>query len=404
MAHGPNSGSARGTDNDMDTLILFGILMLAVAAVWYFWKEHIISAFLHVKYAQLWLMALVSDDEVVQGTKNFLDKREFSAVPATTAHQLAQILGSMTNYLYIPVMAILTVAMFMRMHKRDNTMFPSKFSLEKLMQYQANIFTAPLPVLRDNPADEKYLKRGSKWEPGNQPEEFAKYNSLVKGNRFKLTAAEKVFAAQLVRHLKGHKWKPHEEALLAAFLFQCGRERRKAQQLLRIPAKAYYQHGDVLSRGARRYISQKSKALIKEAHKEHGSHWKEITRRHAYFETAIMSLLQFARQRAGVLATADFIWLRPTDRKLYYSLNTLGRSTHWCEVAGIWAHWDAEDAAQRPILDPQINNAVVALQIKLIRLGIVDGNAEPIIKEGQSEDVLTSGTDTQSQSGGVKHA
>ena len=376
MSH-PQQRQTGPGDNDLNALIIIAIFAGIAWLIWHFFKEYFIAGYLYVKYAQIWLLSMVSGDEVIAGMKSFLEKNELGKVPPTTARQVGQILGSITKFFYIAVFGVITVVLAVKLYRRDNVMFPSKFTLESLMQYQSQAFHAPLPVLRDNPADDKYLKRGSAWEPPNNPEEFARYQNLLQGNKFRLGAAQKVFAAQLSRKLSAYRFKPHDELLVACFLFLAGREREKARKLLRIAGLAYYNHGSMAK--AAKTIRRKADKLISEAHLKHGEHWKQIKTRHAYFETAMMALLQLARDKAGVMPTGEFIWLRPTDRVLYYALNNLGRYTHFCEAAGIWAHWDAEVRADRPILAPQVNGAAAALHVKLIRGGLVDGKAKPIM-------------------------
>ncbi len=50
-----------------------------------------------------------------------------------------------------------------------------------------------------------------------------------------------------------------------------------------------------------------------------------------------MGLLIYAK-RKGVLASSQFIWLRPYDRTLWYALNQIGGKATWAEAAGPWAH------------------------------------------------------------------
>ncbi len=54
--------------------------------------------------------------------------------------------------------------------------------------------------------------------------------------------------------------------------------------------------------------------------------------------------------RDGVQASADFLWLKPIDRRLWYMLNTVGRQTPFAEVAGPYAHWLAEREMGKRIL------------------------------------------------------
>ena len=76
------------------------------------------------------------------------------------------------------------------------------------------------------------------------------------------------------------------------------------------------------------------------------------------------AMLEFARQD-GVYATADFLWLKPLDRRLWYTLNTVGRATSFAEVAGIHAHFKTEKLFGRKIATPNVDSAVLALEVAL---------------------------------------
>ena len=54
---------------------------------------------------------------------------------------------------------------------------------------------------------------------------------------------------------------------------------------------------------------------------------RAVTARHAYATTAMMTLLNAARLHAGVLAPAQFAWLKLVDRSLWYALHSLGYET-----------------------------------------------------------------------------
>ena len=66
-------------------------------------------------------------------------------------------------------------------------------------------------------------------------------------------------------------------------------------------------------------------------------------------------------QEGGVLAPAQFVWLRAHDRALWYPLNNLGRQTLHMEAMGATAHYKAEKLAQRPIPRPKVVDAVKSL-------------------------------------------
>ena len=96
-----------------------------------------------------------------------------------------------------------------------------------------------------------------------------------------------------------------------------------------------------------------------------------IAGRHAWTHPALMSLLNEARLRAGVLPPAQFAWLRLIDRTLWYALQSLGFESEGIgrylhpnprvEAAGARDHWAYERASGRPIVSPRFERALEAL-------------------------------------------
>lgn len=91
---------------------------------------------------------------------------------------------------------------------------------------------------------------------------------------------------------------------------------------------------------------------------------QQIVQSHAYLLTVMAEMLEGARTD-GVQAAADFLWLKPVDRRLWYMLNTVGRQTPFVEVAGPFAHWVAEKEMGRRLLVPMVEEATNALEIAL---------------------------------------
>jgi len=93
---------------------------------------------------------------------------------------------------------------------------------------------------------------------------------------------------------------------------------------------------------------------------------------HAYTTPALMTVLSTARLRAGVLAPAQFAWLKLVDRSLWYALHSLGFESEGigrylhpnprAEAAGARDHWAAERAAGRPVTWPCVERALSALR------------------------------------------
>ena len=74
-----------------------------------------------------------------------------------------------------------------------------------------------------------------------------------------------------------------------------------------------------------------------------------------------MALLYRAR-RKGVLANAQFLWLRPMDRPLWYALCQCGGRTAMMEGAAAWAHYMMEEQAGHTLDSPHVASAVSSLR------------------------------------------
>jgi len=109
--------------------------------------------------------------------------------------------------------------------------------------------------------------------------------------------------------------------------------------------------------------------------------------RHGYTAPALMSVLTEARRRSGVLAPAQFAWLKLVDRRLWYALHSLGfpsdgsgKDLHpnpRVEAVGARDHWAAECIAGRPILTAMVDRALAA-----IRATAADPRRQPNEQEG----------------------
>lgn len=88
---------------------------------------------------------------------------------------------------------------------------------------------------------------------------------------------------------------------------------------------------------------------------------------HAWSHTLLISLFY----RVKTITSADFIWLKPVDRCLWYIMNTVGRKTPCAEAAGAFAHYNVEVGMGRPCLQPDVDGACIALQEYLILEGWV---------------------------------
>ena len=81
-----------------------------------------------------------------------------------------------------------------------------------------------------------------------------------------------------------------------------------------------------------------------------------------------MALLYRARQK-GVLASSQFLWLRPLDRPLWYALNQCVGRAAWAEGFAAWAHYQAEEKAGKALSEPHVQPAVASLRQSLAAQG-----------------------------------
>ena len=92
---------------------------------------------------------------------------------------------------------------------------------------------------------------------------------------------------------------------------------------------------------------------------------EKVAAQHAFVTPAMLRCLQVARDQGGVLAPAQFLWLRGVDRSMWYALNNLGRGAVHTEAAGAIGHFRAERAAGKPIPNPQVDTAIDGLSYYL---------------------------------------
>jgi intracellular multiplication protein IcmP len=175
--------------------------------------------------------------------------------------------------------------------------------------------------------------------------------------------AQHLFAAQLGEPFVSlERLPPHRRALAAAFLAFAHAKREEGQRLL-----------DQLSRSFREAPRPGAPFQLELTGADDLVRRCPITpalqlrlQRHSYYVTTwFVALLECARER-GLLPTAEFLWLRPADRTLWYALNQVGGGTRWTEAAGIWAHYEAETVLSSPLREPEVAAAVDALEHSLI--------------------------------------
>ncbi|MDP3560440.1 MAG: type IVB secretion system coupling complex protein DotM/IcmP, partial [Legionellaceae bacterium] len=166
--------------------------------------------------------------------------------------------------------------------------------------------------------------------------------------------AKQLFTLQLGAFWNGFEHiPPYAWALAAVFMARLNRDRSGAEKIISTLNITF-------TKGRPEY------AVAKATLKKHmnAENVQEILQRHAYMLTVMASLLEGARED-GVMASADFLWLKVVDRRLWYMLNSVGRQTPYVEVGGPFSHWKAEKKMGRKIIVPMVSEAVKALSVAL---------------------------------------
>lgn len=374
-----------GYDNAMGWGILLAVVFALLCLLWYFQSENIRSGIRWVRYAEMSMSKFVlgNDFTIVQDGQPVatlgqihdyagrVDKRQLNASNMELIG-----LGALfpLRYFFTFIIAMMS---FWALFRGPKALYRQKLDLNHLISRQAGNFPAIAPLVKFNPTNQPPRPPGAPvpaelpaFAEALSPEEWiAYYDVPVPNGKVDADAAARAFTRQL-----GPAWRgtmhmaPYKQILLAAFCLKSVRKRGEADDLLGQLSKSWtFESGLKLNSSL---ISKARKIL-----RDRDISGKILTKcnQHAYENTVMIRALATAREEGGVLAPAQFLWLRAFDRSLWYPLNNLGRQSHHMEALGAICHYKAEKMAQRPIPRPKMEDAV-----KSISEYIASPNARPI--------------------------
>jgi intracellular multiplication protein IcmP len=261
-------------------------------------------------------------------------------------------------------MGILVSAAVWAQSKGPNTHNRNNFSIESLINRQSVNFPVIMPFTRFDPSTQPPRPPGSPvpaelpaFAEALGPEEWLAYNEIpVPDGKIDEKAALGQFRKQLIGRWKGPKaLLPHQQILLAAFCLKASRKRGECNDMLARVAVCWSFKGGMNLKKDKKLLKEAQKILANE--KLSGKVLANCNR-HAFVATAMLRGLQTAREEGGVLAPAEFVWLRAHDRTLWYPLNNLGRQSFHMEAIGAMSHFRAEKITQRPIPVAKLEDAL----------------------------------------------
>jgi intracellular multiplication protein IcmP len=372
----PQQGG-NSSDNSAAMLWWVAALFAAIGAIWYVFKNHIIGGYLAIK---LYELDLISYFATFLNRFMNIDVSQFAQVrsvlmyarmnPANVSYPDLVSLGTVVgDWLRFPLMLLMLGLAVVVYFGNTVRVFKRNYNMQDLAKLEKNNWPQITPVVGLD-----LLKTDidtGPWAMAMTPMQFCKRYSLleeVKPQRregmsrqdwdridvvLKRGEANKVFALQL-----GQLWKdvnalpPHTKALFAVFAARINADTKEAAKI--VSQLNFSSSGTLDMSGVDELIKKHAETKLVQ----------KVVQSHAYVLTVMAGMLAGARED-GVQATADFLWLKPRDRRLWYTLNTVGRQTPFIEVAGVFAHWAAEKEAGRRIMVPMVEEATHAVEIAL---------------------------------------
>lgn len=364
MAGGAQQQQQQGGDNSLGLLWIFALVFVTGGLVWYFAHAYIVAFIFKIKLYESYLVELFTDS--VGRVIRLLQ----SANPATATFQdvieVSELVGDYFRYPTFGILLILAILLYKSDIKQT---FRKTYNTTNLLKEELDSWPHVTPVANLNLIDED-LDKGP-WAMGMAPLAFAKKHHLLKreyaddgtvvnrraerkaGIRVGIKRAEtrRLFTLQLGNYWGGiASLKPTTRAVFALCAAKMNRDRNAVDtlstQISRSSATGKLDFSGVDEVLKKHLESKKVQAIIA---------------RHAYPLTIMASLLEGARED-GVFSTAEFLWLKPVNRQLWYMLNNVGRQTAFVEVAGPFAHWLAEKELNRPCIVPMVEEAVKGLE------------------------------------------
>lgn len=356
MAPPAGSGQQQQDGSYSALWLTIGIFIL-VALIWHYFHAPIVNALFHVKLGEIKLMS-----HFVPHLREVRDIILSSPASSVSFKQLAMISTSVGNYLRYPLTLILVLLGALMYFSNPVERFRRSHTMKSLLEVGKQVWPQIIPVSRVDLVSQ-HVEKG-RWAIALTPMQFCKkYHLLLEemdpskyDPRIKRIAtllpekAERVFAMQMGARWRGVEQLPlHAKALFAAFAARGNEDRDASNQLLdqiassSVTGKLNFKGTDAL---IRKHINTKKVA--------------RVISLHAYEMSVLASLLVLARTD-GVVASAEFLWIKPIDRRLWFMMNTIGRQTAVPEVAGPFSHWKTELLLKRPLPIPMVKEAVYAL-------------------------------------------
>lgn len=346
--------------------------------------------------------------------EHFLASNRYAGMSAEQRDLVLAVAGRCASILYVPAIAFLA---FFGTKFRPDRVFREKPTLDSMIALQSGHWKTLRPVRLTNPAKmndvtagdianaigERRLKlpalpskvlvaeapayKAPDWGRALRPEEWLVAQGLTHDQDSWLAAkkdggtkdagrmafqerwldvdldgAIELLSAQLTHQWRGFaNLRPYQRALCAVFALFFDYQNSKGERILNELAVLYAAKGkasmDDLIRGEKELYARVAATLDSPV----GQALAKQAAGHAWLQTAMVRMLSVARKDRGVLAAAQFNWLKAEDRSLWYALCNTGGDAFMIEAAGVFAHFKAEMQIGLPLRRPAVYQAARSL-------------------------------------------
>lgn len=162
---------------------------------------------------------------------------------------------------------------------------------------------------------------------------------------------------------------PYQQAIAACCMAFIGGDKEKGQKMLNQLSASFEEGTEAKNMSDMKLDVSGVKEMYEKYHKH--DHVVYATRYHMSYEKTWLMALLWASRGKGVLACSQFIWLRPTDRDLWYALNQVGGSVAWAEGVAAWSHYKVEELAFMTLHEPELDPAIGGLDHALRLTGFL---------------------------------
>lgn len=344
-------------DNTTTTLLMFGVVIVVAIIIIKTFGNDIMSAFLHLRmWAVKAYLYLFSTNTLL----NAYDSIDIYTPKEWTYGEFSMLSNSLRFYISIPLLLIFLPYAY-KVHKKNPlNKFNRQLSRKTLCESEVVLWPWIAPVIKLNIIDEP-LDQGD-WRMSDITLTFCrKYSLLDSKNNLLPENARKVLIDQL-----GTLWtgiddlKIHEKALLACFLAQLNMKKDDCLKGLSILARSI-SNGKIDYSFVDGYIKKYAYTEISE----------EFLNKNAYTLNVIATVYEESK-KLGKIPPSYFLWLKPVDRKLFYTLQCVGRNLPFCEVAGIFGHGLAEKVIEKKCVIPYVDKGIEGLKMGLEEIKIID--------------------------------